>query len=200
MRFVQILGFCGAIVILFCFYYFYEAAEKENYSTNKGTVKIGGSFKLINQNREIVTEKSFPNKYLLVFFGFTNCPDICPLSMDKIIEAMDLLGKKSKKLQPLFITVDPERDTPDILATYVSSFDTRIICLTGTKEQIRKVSNSYKVYYQKQSADEKDNQTSDYQVNHSAITYLMSDKGQFIIHFSYGTTAKELAAKLDKIL
>ena len=200
MRLAQILGFCGAVVILFCFYYFYETAEKENYSQNKGAVKIGGSFKLMNQNREIVTEKSFPNKYLLVFFGFTNCPDICPLSIDKIMEAMDLLGKKSKKLQPLFITVDPERDTPDILATYVSAFDSRIIGLTGTTEQIRKVSNSYKVYYQKQPADEKDNQTSDYQVNHSAITYLMSDKGQFIIHFSYGTTAKEMAAKLDKIL
>ena len=200
MRFAPILGFCGAIVILFCFYYFYEAAEKENYSTNEGTVKIGGSFKLINQDQEIVTEKSFPNKYLLVFFGFTNCPDICPLSMDKIIEAMDLLGKKSTKLQPIFITVDPERDTPDILATYVSAFDSRIIGLTGTKDQIKKVSNLYKVYYQKQKGDDKDNQNLDYQVNHSAITYLMSDKGKFIIHFSYGTTAQEMAARLDKIL
>ena len=166
----------------------------ENKLDKKGRVSVPASYRINISNEEDNSIICYPSFTLPAI-------EFCPKKrLDKIIEAMDLLGKKSIKLQPLFITVDPERDTPDILATYVSAFDSRIIGLTGTKDQIKQVSDSYKIYYQKQKADEKDNQNSDYLVNHSAITYLMSDKGQFIIHFSYGTTAQEMAAKLDKIL
>ena len=160
---------------------------------------IGGSIDLINNKGNPITSSKLRGKFLVVFFGFTNCPDVCPLTMNTISEMLDLLGKQAKKVQALFITIDPERDTPHQLDQFVIAFDQRIMALTGTNEQIRNVADAYKVFYQlntiNNNVNESDLQT-DYQVNHTAITYFMSPTGNFLKHFPYNTNPEDMASAI----
>ena len=161
-----------------------------------GTAKIGGSFELLNHNGQIVTDKNFHGKYLLMFFGFTNCSDVCPMSMNEIALTLKLLKDKSDQIQAAFVTVDPERDTPKSLSKFIGAFDKRIMGLTGTIQQITEITQAYRVYFQKVTTKEKTVQPEtdiNYQVDHSAITYLMSPLGEFIRHFPYGTNSEEMA-------
>lgn len=144
-----------------------------------GSPAIGGPFALIDHTGREVSDATFRGKYLLVFFGFTNCPDICPTTLDRFAQVMDLLGPVADKVQPLLISVDPERDTPAVLASYVAAFHPRIIGLTGSVEQIRNVASRYKVYFGKQPADE----TGSYAVDHSAFEYLMGPDGKNLFVF-----------------
>ena len=161
-----------------------------------GTAQIGGSFELLNQDGQIVTDKNFHGKHLLMFFGFTNCPDVCPMSMNEIAMTLKLLKDKSDRIQAVFVSVDPERDTPNSLSNFIGAFDKRIMGLTGTIQQITKITQAYRVYFQKVTTKEKTVQPEtdiNYQVDHSAITYLMSPSGEFIRHFPYGTNSEEMA-------
>jgi protein SCO1/2 len=134
---------------------------------------------------------------MLVFFGFTHCPDICPAELQVIAQALDKLGDKGKKVVPVFITLDPERDTPRAMADYLKSFGPNFVGLTGTPEAIAAAAKSYRVAYTK--VDNKES-ASDYSVDHSALVYFMDPEGRYVTHFSYGTSADELAEKLNKIL
>jgi cytochrome oxidase Cu insertion factor (SCO1/SenC/PrrC family) len=126
-----------------------------------GSSMIGGPFTLLDHTGREVTDLSFRGKYLLVFFGFANCPDVCPLALDRFAQVLDLLGPDAERVQPLLVSVDPERDTPEVLRDYVTAVDPRILGLTGTLEQVEAVASAYKVYFAKAPPSE-----GSYSVNH----------------------------------
>lgn len=163
----------------------------------KGKAKIGGPFTLTDHNGRKVTDKTFRGKYMLVYFGFTYCPDVCPGELQVMSDALRRLGSKSKRIAPLFITIDPERDTVEQMASYVPNFSPQLIGLTGTPKQIRDVARAYKVFFNKV----KDKGSSDgYTMDHSSIIYLMGPSGEFITHFPHGTTSKAIAKRLASII
>jgi cytochrome oxidase Cu insertion factor (SCO1/SenC/PrrC family) len=154
-----------------------------------GREPIGGPFALIDHTGKPRTEQAFKGKLLLVYFGFTYCPDICPTDLQAIGLAIDQLGEAGDKVQPLFITVDPERDTPAHLAEYVSLFHPRLIGLTGDAAEIRKAAGAYKVYYAKVANEA----GTDYTVDHTAFVYLMDADGKYLGFFPPGTTPERIA-------
>lgn len=162
-----------------------------------GKADVGGPFTLTDHTGRQVTDKDFRGQYMLVFFGFTFCPDVCPSGLQVMAAALDQLGQKAERITPLFISVDPERDTPEQLAMYVSSFHPRLVGLTGTPEEIQNVAKAYRVYYRKVK-DEKS--TAEYTVDHTSIIYLMGPEGEFIAHFTHATPVATMAEKLEKVL
>jgi len=162
-----------------------------------GKALIGGAFTLTDSSGKRVTEQSFAGKYMLVFFGYTSCPDICPAGLQLMAGALEKLGAKAERITPIFISVDPERDTPEKLAAYVKNFDPRLVGLTGTPEEIAAVAKAYKVYYAKAPSKE---HPDDYTMDHTSIMYVMDTKGEFVTHFTPATNVEDMAAKLDKIL
>lgn len=160
----------------------------------------GGSFTLVDHTGGTVTDTDFQGKYLLVFFGYTYCPDICPTTLNEIANALRLLGDRATHVQPLFITIDPERDTPEVVAEYVAAFDARIVGLTGTPDQIRQVAGTYKAFYAKQDEGDAREGDDDYLMDHSAFTYLMAPDGTYLTIFGYGTAPEDIAAEMNRRL
>jgi protein SCO1/2 len=160
------------------------------------TSAIGGPFTLVDDNGQTVTDRTYRGKWLLVFFGYTHCPDVCPTTLNSLAAALRQLGPAAASVQPLFITVDPQRDTPRVLADYVRAFDPRIVGLTGTTEQIAAVAREYRVYF---SADETPEQR-DYQLDHSAFVYVMDPQGKFVQLFGGATANDKIAAKLRQLM
>ena len=160
--------------------------------------KIGGPFTLIDQNGRQVTDKQFDGRYRLVYFGFTYCPDVCPVDLQSIGQAMRQLEKNdpevAARVQPIFISVDPERDTPAVLKQYVSAFHPRLIGLTGTPEQIADVAKKYGIFYQKQE----NAGASDYMVDHLRIALLFGPKGEPIAILPHDKGADAMAAELKR--
>jgi cytochrome oxidase Cu insertion factor (SCO1/SenC/PrrC family) len=166
-------------------------------TTTSGKALIGGPFALTDQHGKKVTDADFRGRYMLVFFGFTNCPDICPAGLQLISAAMDKLGDKAAKIVPIFISVDPARDTPEKLAAYAKNFDDRLVALTGTPEEVAAVAKAYRVFYEKTP-----NETtpSDYGMNHTSIIYLMGPDGEYAAHFTPMTSVDQMVAQLNKLL
>ena len=150
---------------------------------------VGGPFELTDQTGHTRTALDFRGKLMLVYFGFTYCPDICPTDLQAIGLALDKLGSDAERVQPLFITVDPERDTAEHLAQYVPMFHPRLIGLTGNAEAIRKAADAYKVYYAKVSLGKAPD---DYTVDHTAFIYLMDRNGNYLGFFPPGTSADRM--------
>ena len=164
---------------------------------SSGTALVGGPFSLVATDGKTVTDADFRGRYMLIFFGFTHCPDICPAELQIIAHALDKLGDKGKKVVPVFVTLDPERDTPKIMGDYVKSFGPNFVGLTGTPEAIAAAAKAYRVAFAKVENKES---AGDYSVDHSALAYLMDPEGKYVTHFTYGTGADEMAEKLNKIL
>jgi protein SCO1/2 len=158
---------------------------------------IGGPFTLTNQDGKRVTDQDFRGKYMLVVFGYTTCPDVCPAELQAIANAVDVLGDKADKVNPIFITVDPERDTVERVAEYVKNFHTRFVGLTGSADDIKQAARAYRVYYAK--ADAKGSAL-DYLMDHSAFMYLMNPQGEYVTHFAYGTAPEKIAAAIEKAM
>jgi cytochrome oxidase Cu insertion factor (SCO1/SenC/PrrC family) len=154
-----------------------------------GRSPVGGPFDLIDHVGRRRTDLEFRGKFLLLYFGYCYCPDVCPTDLMAISDAMDLLGVASGKIQPIFITVDPERDTVEHLADYVTAFHPSLIGLTGTPEQIRKLALAYKVYYAKVEAPD----GSDYAIEHTGFIYLIGRDGRYLGFFPPNTSAERLA-------
>jgi protein SCO1/2 len=152
-------------------------------------VPIGGPFTLIDQNGKPVTDAAFRGRWMLVYFGYTYCPDLCPTELQTVAAALDALGGQAAQVVPIFITVDPERDTPEHLAEYVKLFDARLVGLTGTPEQIAAVAKAYRVYYAKVASRD----SAPYLMDHSSFLYLMGPDGRFQTLFGQGTSAKDIA-------
>jgi cytochrome oxidase Cu insertion factor (SCO1/SenC/PrrC family) len=148
---------------------------------------IGGPFALIDHTGKLRTDEDFRGELLLIYFGYSYCPDVCPTDLQQIGLAVDGLGARAEAVQPLFITLDPERDTAAHLAEYVPLFHPRLIGLTGSAEQIRRVALAYKVYYAKYPPD-----SSDYVIDHSSFIYLVDKAGKYIGFFPPGTAADRM--------
>ena len=164
---------------------------------SSGAALIGGPFSLVGADGKPVTDRDFRGRYMLIFFGFTHCPDICPAELQVIAQALEKLGDKAKNVVPIFITLDPERDTPAAMANYVKSFGPNFVGLTGSSEAIAAVAKAYRVAYSKVENKES---AGDYSVDHSALVYLMDPEGRYVTHFSYGLSADQMAEKLGKSL
>lgn len=185
----------GVMTAVFVLADFGQSGASREASTGKAL--IGGPFSLVKGDGQRVTEKDFAGKPMLVFFGFTHCPDVCPSGLQVIAAALDQLGDKAKGLTPVFITVDPARDTPEVTAQYVTSFHPDIVGLSGSDEDVAGAIKAYRVYAKKVE----DGATADnYNVDHSAFLYLMDAKGEFVKHFSHSVDADTLAAELGKAL
>jgi protein SCO1/2 len=158
---------------------------------------IGGPFTLLNQDGQQVTDRSFQGKYRIVYFGFANCPDICPTDLARIGQAMKLFEKSdpalAAKVQPIFISVDPERDTPARLKQYARAFHPRLVALTGTPQQIAAAAKTYAVYYSKVPAD-----NGEYGMDHLRVVFLMDPDGKPIAMLPHEQDAKAMAAELER--
>ncbi len=165
--------------------------------TQTGKAAIGGTFSLVDMEGKQVTQEALLGQYALVFFGFTNCPDICPTALQVITQTLDDAGTLAEgKLRPVFITVDPERDTPEVMKNYISNFHPSFVALTGTKEQTNAAAKAYKVYHQKGEVTE----DMHYLMDHSGFIYLMSPKGEYLQHFTHEDTPETMLVALTKYL
>jgi protein SCO1 len=162
-----------------------------------GKPSVGGPFSLVDQTGKRVTDRDFLGKYMLVFFGYTNCPDICPAGLQVMSAALDKLGHRADDIVPILITLDPAEDTSEKLATYVKSFHPRLVGLTGSESDIAATAKAYRVFYQK-VPDDKD--PSRYSIDHSAIFYLMGKDGTLITPIPHTTDVDQLALSIDKAL
>jgi len=159
-------------------------------------VSIGGDFTLVDQNGATRHAQDFRDKLMLVYFGYTYCPDACPTALQDMSQAIDLLGEKADAVQPIFITIDPARDTVEQMKLYASNFHPRLIALTGTPEQIADAAKGYRVYYEKGKGIDAEN----YLMNHTGFIYLMGRDGKYLSHFSPGVTAEQMATAIEKHL
>lgn len=158
-----------------------------------GTPKLGGPFELVDRKGKPVTDKDFLGQYLLIYFGFTFCPDICPQEMEKQTRAIELTDEAFGPVAtPLFISVDPARDTPEQVDDYCKEFHPRIAGMTGTSEQVKQVSRAYRVYFNEGIR----NSDQDYLIDHSIIHYFVGKNGKFIDFFGKNMTAQEMADKM----
>jgi len=164
-----------------------------------GTALIGGSFTLVDQNGKTVTDRDFRGKYMLIFFGFTHCPDICPAELQVMSAALDALGPKADDVVPIFVTLDPGRDTPEAVGAYVKNFGKTFVGLTGSPTAIANAANAYRVAYQKFEYKDKDGNYG-YSIDHSALVYLMDKDGKYLVHFSYGTPATKMTETMRRYL
>jgi protein SCO1/2 len=167
--------------------------DRNNGPVTSGAALVGGPFELVAHTGQTVTDRDFRGKYMLVTFGYTYCPDVCPAELQVISTALDHLGEKAREIQPLFITIDPQRDDVKALSQYMPHFHAQFLGLTGSPEAIDKAAKAYRVYY----AKGKDSGGKDYLMDHSSIIYLMDREGTFLKHFSYQTDAKAFAKAIE---
>lgn len=156
---------------------------------------IGGPFALTDQNGQTKTDADFHGHYVLLYFGYTNCPDVCPTTLAVIADTMKHMGVKASDLTPVFVTIDPARDTPRVLKSYLSAFGPQFVGLTGSADAIKKMAGDYRVYYAKHPL-----KGGGYAMDHSSELYLIGPDGKLRIFYDAGIDAKALAADLDKRL
>ena len=160
-----------------------------------GVAAICGPFRLVDQDGKPFTDADLKGKPTLIFFGYTHCPDVCPTALLEMSQVLHALGKDADRATGLFITVDPERDTPDIIKSYLAYFDPHLRGATGTPEQITAVEKEYRVYAKKHPLE-----NGDYSMDHSAVVYLMDKNGRFVAPFNLKRPPKDAAAELRKYL
>lgn len=165
---------------------------------DRGTAAVGGPFTLVDHTGRTMTEANFRGRLMLVYFGYTYCPDVCPTSLSAIAEALDMLGEGAEEIVPIFITVDPERDKAEDMRDYVAAFHPRLVGLTGSVEQVAAAAKSYRVFFAK--VREEGDDPDDYLVDHSAYTYLMDRDGKYLTHFPHGIDPGEMARRLAESL
>ena len=162
-----------------------------------GQPSIGGPFTLVDQNGRTVTNDALKGKPTLIYFGYTFCPDVCPTSLLLMETAVDKLGADAaKKVNLVFITIDPERDTRKLIKDYVENFGPTFIGLTGTPEQVAAAARAYRVYYQKVPGKD----GAPYLMDHSSIVYLLDRNGRFVTHFTHEAKAEAIAAGVERLL
>ena len=164
---------------------------------SSGKALVGGPFTLVDPTRKTVTDQDFRGRYMLIFFGFTHCPDICPAELQVMAGALDQLGDKASKVVPIFITLDPERDTPEVVGAYVKNFGPNIVGLTGSMDAISAAAQAYRVSFSK---FQDQNSETDYTIDHSALAYLMGTNGEYITHIPYGTSVAQMVDILNRYL
>lgn len=185
---------------------FYGSKQRAPVVT--GEALVGGPFTLIDSGGARVSSANFAGRHMLIFFGYSNCPDVCPLALQKMSMALDMLEQEGiglAPLQPIFITIDPSRDTPAVMAKYISAFHPAFIALTGSADAIAGVAKAYRVHSARATSDEGDHEMEDeqaegYMMNHSAVIYLMGPEGRYVDHFNSIATPRDIAERLRAIL
>ena len=173
------------------------AEEKARSAKDVARDIVTGEFSLIDHHGNPVTDEDFRGSWLLIFFGYTHCPDVCPTTLAVAGLAMDELGEDAAKVQPLFITIDPERDTPEIMAAYVADFHPRVIGLSGSAEQVKAAAYSHRAFYARAPVEEGgESLAGAYAMDHSAYLYLMDPAGVYAHVFSPTDTPEEIAAAI----
>jgi len=160
-------------------------------------VTVGGPFTLTAPDGATVTDRTYRGKWLLIYFGYTSCPDSCPTALLEIATALRELGKDADILQPIFITIDPQRDTPEVMGEYTQAFDPRIVGLTGTAQQIDAVSQAYGAYFMRHETGPG---AQDYSMDHSVFIYLMSPQGKFVSGFDSQWSGDRIAAAVREAM
>lgn len=160
----------------------------------RSVVAIGGPFRLVDQAGQIRTEADFSGRFMLVYFGYTYCPDVCPTAVHIMSVALDQLGDAGRDVVPILVTIDPERDTVETLAAYAKNFHPRLVALTGDVDAVRAAARAYRVYFAKAGEGE------DYLVDHTSIIYLMGRDGRYLSHFSHTTDPAAMAARIKGFL
>ncbi|MEA2782294.1 MAG: hypothetical protein QOK29_3838 [Rhodospirillaceae bacterium] len=155
-----------------------------------GAALIGGPFRLTDQNGQLRTDADFRGQYLLVFFGFVNCPDVCPTTLQTLSTALEKLGPDAAKVTPIFITIDPARDTPGVLKDYAANFTPRLVALSGSPADTAAVAKAYRIYYNKVGDGP------DYSMDHTGLVYLVGPDGKYRAHFGTEATADDIAKAL----
>ena len=161
----------------------------------RSTASVGGPFTLTATDGRTITDQTYRGKWMLIYFGYTSCPDACPTALNDMGVALERLGDEAASLQPIFITVDPKHDTREVLSEYLKSFDPRIVALTGTEEQIAAVAKEYRVYYSVHATE--GNQSL---VDHSSFFYLIDPKGKFVDLFAGDLSGEGIAARIDHFI
>jgi protein SCO1/2 len=183
-------------VLVICGILLYQLYQRTMTDAATGEALVGGPFQLTDQNGNTVTDQTFKGKLMLVYFGFTYCPDACPTALGVMSAAIDKLDVAADRVVPILITVDPERDTPQVLKDYVSSFHPSMVGLTGTKEQIAQAAKAYRVFYQKAPGATAD----EYLMDHTTLIYLMDGDVDYVAHFGPDATPDQIADEIRKHL
>ena len=196
-RSVRILVISAAFLagLFLCFGAVLVVSSRMSTPVAQQIAAVGGPFKLIDQNGKAVSDQDLKGRPFLVFFGFTHCPDVCPTTLFDVSEMLRALGPDANRTHALFITVDPERDTPAVMKDYLSSFDPHLSGLTGDPAAIATVAKAYRVYYKKVPLD-----GGEYTMDHTAIVYLMDKEGRFVSPFSLKRGTEAAAADLRRYL
>ena len=162
-----------------------------------GIVKIGGSFTLVDHHGKSRVDEDFRGEHLLIYFGYTYCPDVCPTALSDMALVMDALGDEADKLRPMFITIDPSRDTPERLKPYVANFHPKLVGLTGSEAAVAAAAKAYRVYFAKSKTEAG---SGEYLMDHTSIIYLMGPDGRYLTHFTHGVTAETMAKRIREKL
>jgi protein SCO1/2 len=194
------LGAISSAVVLFAVLGIVQTRKSQDVIATSSDIKgiedekpsIGGEFSLIDAFGKEWKDTDFKGKPMLVYFGYAYCPDICPTALSNMTKAIETVG--SGKVQPIFITLDPDRDTPQSLGVYAQNFHPDFVMLTGDKQAIEKIKESYKVHAARTSSDP------DYLMDHSSLIYLMDSKGHYKAHFNHSTPPEEIVEKVKKYI
>ncbi len=185
---------CGVLVAALAGYWLWWALEGK---PEEGRPAVGGPFALIDGDGRKVTERTFRGRHMLVYFGYTFCPDVCPTTLFNASQALDELGPAlASKVRLVFISIDPERDTPEVVKEYAGHFHPGTVGLTGAPAQVAAAARAFRIYYRKAAPEE----DGSYLVDHSSILFLMDAKGRYVTHFSHEATADDMAAALKRLL
>ena len=176
------------IIIMACLVFSSWGKSSSVQDTSSGKALIGGAFELTDQNGKAFSSEQLKGKKSLVFFGFTNCPSVCPTAMAQISALMEKLD--TSKVQPVFITVDPQRDKPEVIKAFLKNYYAGFIGLTGSPEQLKAVEKAYKIY------SAKTDENANYNMDHSSLIYVMDANGEYLTHFSGHETEEEMVAKI----
>ncbi len=185
-------AFLAGLVVFFMVFLFATGQFRSGAPSGSA---IGGPFALTDQDGKPITDQDLKGEPLLVFFGYTHCPDICPTTLFEISEVLRAMGPDADRVHALYITVDPERDTPAVMKDYLSSFDPHLRGATGDRKAIEAAEKAYRVFAQKVPGE-----NGDYSMDHTALVYLMDKQGRFVAPFSLKRRPEEAAADLKKYL
>ena len=161
-----------------------------------GRADVGGPFRLIDHTGKTVTEADFRGRYMLIYFGYSFCPDVCPTTLAVMAQALEKLGSKSQRIVPILVTIDPERDTPQVLADYMKAFGPTFVGLTGSVEAIKDAEKKFRVYAVKKPLDPSKGSGGNYGVDHSSVLYLMGPDGKLVNFYDEGVSPDDLAKDL----
>jgi cytochrome oxidase Cu insertion factor (SCO1/SenC/PrrC family) len=203
-----VIAAVAATIIAGGLYYALTSGGRSGLPTNgvgAGVALIGGPFTLVDQSGTQRSDLDFRGKLMLIYFGYTHCPDACPTALQSMTDAIDTLGERGAGVESIFITVDPARDTPAHLKRYLESFHPRMVALTGDESAIVGVAKAYRIFYTKAkdqhaAAGTAQSSNKDYLIDHSSFIYLMGRDGRYLTHFPGNASPEQLAEGIRKFL